>query len=316
MTRPLELHPVSPELFFTRNDTSDLRLGDLAHRTESAAGNVTILGWPDDEGIRLNGGRPGAAVAPDRIRKYLYKMTPAAHLEKNPSFRDLGNLKPQGELGDRHEMARNLVAKTYNQEQFSLTLGGGHDYGFPDAAGFLDHFLKPGKPRPVIINFDAHLDVRSAQHGFNSGTPFRRLLETFPKGSFDFLEIGLQPQCNSRNHRNWAVENGAELWWANEIRDQEHLAQKLKSWLLLREDAPTFVSLDIDVFSSISAPGCSQSWDQGLASDRIFEAFAMIDHDLDWKGLGIYEVSPPLDQDDRTSKLAALAAFDFLTRKS
>ena len=35
-----------------------------------------ILGYPDDEGIKLNGGRTGAALAPTAIRQFLYKMTP------------------------------------------------------------------------------------------------------------------------------------------------------------------------------------------------------------------------------------------------
>ena len=44
--------------------------------------------------------------------------------------------------------------------------------------------------------------------------------------------------------------------------------------------------------------------------------FAMIDSMLSWRGLGVYEVSPALDTDDRTSKLAALYAYDFLVRRA
>src|SRR5437660_674067 len=38
--------------------------------------NVVLIGVPTDEGIIRNGGRPGAAQAPDEIRRCLGKLTP------------------------------------------------------------------------------------------------------------------------------------------------------------------------------------------------------------------------------------------------
>lgn len=312
MTR---LQGPDPELLYGRQDAADPRLGELVRTgTTDKTSNVEIFGWPDDEGIRLNGGRPGAAEAPDRIRRFLYRMTPPLDSDRTPSLHDRGNLELASSLADRHGAARVVVADAYRRDRAVLTLGGGHDYGFPDAAAFLDVFAA-NATRPAVINFDAHLDVRSTASGFHSGTPFRRLLEEFG-GRFDFLEIGLQPQCNSRAHRDWAEAQGAELWMADDVRTREALQSRLMSWIGPRAGAPLFMSLDIDAISSASAPGCSQSWDRGLSSDRIFEALAILDGKMAWKGLGIYEVSPPLDHDDRTSKLAALFAFEFLRRKS
>src|SRR6516162_11827277 len=39
-------------------------------------GRAVILGFPQDEGVRRNHGRPGAAQAPDEIRSRLYRLTP------------------------------------------------------------------------------------------------------------------------------------------------------------------------------------------------------------------------------------------------
>ncbi|HLR26945.1 MAG TPA: hypothetical protein VK112_13855, partial [Fodinibius sp.] len=61
-------------------DTTDKdpRMGHLlAHQQESSP-KVVLLGFPSDEGVKRNGGREGAAEAPDEIRKELYKMTPDA----------------------------------------------------------------------------------------------------------------------------------------------------------------------------------------------------------------------------------------------
>lgn len=312
----MSLTPTETSLFFTRQDPEDPRLGDFASASATdSSPSVQIFGWPDDEGIRLNGGRPGAAEAPDRIRRFLYKMTPSLTKDIPVQLWDRGNLAPSGrDLARRHEEARQLTAEAFRRGDRVLSFGGGHDYGFPDAAGFLDAFIRENV-RPIVVNFDAHLDVRPVKDSFHSGTPFRRLLTSFPD-QFDFIEIGLQPQCNSRFHAAWAKSQGAQLWMADDVRDEADFLSHLLTWVTRRLGQPLFISLDIDVIQSADAPGCSQSWALGLtppAVQKIIDLF--MDH-LPTKGLGIYEVSPPLDHDDRTTKLAALFAHQFIFHDS
>ncbi|MNL46507.1 Formimidoylglutamase [compost metagenome] len=79
-----------------------------------------------------------------------------------------------------------------------------------------------------------------------------------------------------------------------------------------KESKKVFLSVDIDAFTSSEAPGCSQSWTTGLFTKDFMAALAWLIASYDVRGLGIYEVSPPLDQDNRTSKLAALIAHKFI----
>lgn len=310
------LVPADPALFFSRQDPEDPRLGDFAQvALETSSHSVQIFGWPDDEGIRMNGGRPGAALAPDRIRRFLYKMTPHLDFPGPLQLGDRGNLKPEGNLAARHAVARAQVLQAFNMKSAVLTLGGGHDYGYPDAAAFLEFCESQKTKRPVVLNFDAHLDVRPTDKGFHSGTPFRRLLEEF-RGRFEFHEIGLQPQCNSRHHWLWALDQGAHLHSIAELRGPGQLKKILSKNLIELEGHPCWISFDMDAISSRSAPGCSQSWDWGLESQDLLELMTWLQDHLDVRGLGIYEVSPPLDVDDQTSKLAALFAHDFISRKT
>src|SRR5688572_23523424 len=39
-------------------------------------GRPVLVGFPQDEGVRRNGGRPGAAQAPGEVRRWLYRLTP------------------------------------------------------------------------------------------------------------------------------------------------------------------------------------------------------------------------------------------------
>lgn len=301
------LKPISPDLLFTKNDKEDPRLGEcvqLYNGNFESEYDIAVLGYPDDEGIAANGGRVGAHQAPQLIRQYLYKMTPHLQAQKMPPLLDLGDISPEATLAERHEQGRTLVGKVMSHQKKILSFGGGHDYGYADTAGFLDHH-----PQGVVLNFDAHLDVRPVHKGLNSGTPFYRMLTQYSQ--VDFLEVGIQNQCNSAHHLHWLRQQGAEALTLEEIR-QSTLIDCLKKHLATKTGQALFISIDIDAFTSSEAPGCSQSWTSGLNYNEMEPCLAWLYHNFDVKGLGIYEVSPPLDQDNRTSKLAALLAHQFI----
>ena len=306
--------PIDKSLLFTKNDKEDPRMGDFVQLAtgfneindfKPSTADFHIHGYSDDEGIAMNGGRTGAQTGPRQIRTFLYKMTPRLGSTSFPKMTDLGDVSIQVPLEQRHERARALVRSLTENNKTFLSFGGGHDYGYADACGFLDKHQGDA----VVINFDAHLDVRPTDKGFHSGTPFRRMLEEF-KGKVDFYEFGLQDQCNSQTHFDWAQQNGAKLFT---MRDQANgllpLMQKALSGL---EGKKLFISLDMDAFSSTEAPGCSQSWVTGMKSEDFLPALGWLVKSFDVAGLGIYETSPPLDYDNHTSKLAALVAHKFI----
>ncbi|RYZ73063.1 MAG: formimidoylglutamase [Proteobacteria bacterium] len=320
------------DLFFSKQDPDDPRLGEIAKPasltilSEAIAGaknlaHFVIAGYPDDEGIRLNGGRPGASEAPKTIRRSLYKMTPALNEDSDFAIWDIGNVDPAKlSLADRHDLGSSAVEAALEAGANWIGLGGGHDYGFAEANGFLNWAkskasAQSSASRPLVINFDAHFDVRPTTKGLSSGTPFFRMLEAHPE--VDFCEIGIQAQCNSKKHMSWLKERGARVLTAEELEASGQpmvtaALALLDDWLL--KPRPTFISVDIDAFSSAVAPGCSQSWANGFMPDQFFPLFDLLLKRCDVRALGIYEVSPPLDQDDRTSKLAALIAHRMISR--
>lgn len=271
-----------------------------------------IAGYPDDEGIKLNGGRVGASQAPDRIRQHLYKMTPHFRAQSQPRLLDIGNLNVQAySLLERHEVARQSVTQTLSSSAIWIGLGGGHDYGYADGAGFLSS-VRPDE-NPLIINFDAHLDVRPLKNGPTSGTPFFRVLSEFPKAQL--LEVGLQTQCNSKTHLQWLLDHGGRCLFLDEInvlgRDPaESILEFLNSDITKRR--PTFLSVDMDSFANAFAPGTSQSFGTGIHPETFFKVLSVLLERLDVRILGLYETSPALDYDNHTSKLAALIVHHFI----
>ncbi len=306
--------PADPSLFFSKNDSEDVRWGeksqrlffaseaDFKSRLQSAEPGWVLAGYPDDEGIKLNGGRVGAAQGPDSIRRYFYRTTLSG--PSHPLY-DLGNVSVEIPLAERHEAGREAAAQSLNSGHRWLGLGGGHDYGYADGAGFLDVYQNQD---PVVINFDAHLDVRPYEKGLSSGTPFRRLIENYP--GTKLWEVGLLKVCNSPEHTSWATQRGCQVhFWEDLFEAQTQPKELFKT---LRPLAPAFVSIDIDVIENSSAPGCSQSWPVAMDLSWLIKALAHLRQTLDIRAVGIYETSPPLDVDHRTSKLAAQLVHSFV----
>lgn len=292
-------------------------MGDLtaaaALNSVSALRGFGICGYADHEGIAMNGGRIGAAAAPSQIRQFLYKMTPpTVQNHSGMSFHDFGDICTEGTLDERHLAAEDTIYRIQMAGLRSLSFGGGHDYGYPDTSAFLRAHAS-AKTRPLVLNFDAHLDVRPTNNGHHSGTPFYRLLKKY-KDQFHFMEIGLQPQCNSPIHRSWAEQNGAHLFDLHKIRKSGGLPELLNSpaFKAIPAQTPVFISFDIDCLCAAEAPGCSQSWTTGLKLQDYLDFFTLLSQNYDIRGLGIYEVSPPLDTANLTSKAAALIAYHYL----
>lgn len=303
---------------FLENRKSDLTLQALNSKVKNP--DVKIFGYPDDEGIFLNGGKLGAAHGPSSIRKALYKMTPTAQME-HLVLKDEGDLNfSDSTIRERHEFASSHIKESL--EQKIVSFGGGHDYGYVDGSAFITKFRSKGnnsKSKPVIFNFDAHFDLRNLEKGLSSGTPFFRLIEEFGE-SFELFEIGIQKQCNGKSLFEYAKDKKNittliydELYPCHEF-DFEHFKKTIDLKTNPKQDC--YISVDIDGFSSAFAPGCSQSWPTGFDLKSFFKMFDYLNERFEVHILGIYEVSPPLDHEELTSRLAALITYKFLEQVS
>lgn len=313
----MDFLPFDSSLYSSKADQNDPRLGDLivklANSSEAKPNQLVVLGYPDDEGIQINGGRLGASQGPDAIRSQFYRMTPSLVSGERWDLADLGNLQLQPPLATRHEKAAHAVELLLRRSASVLSLGGSHDYAYADGKGFLNYYQKNfPKSKPLIMNFDAHFDVRPTMNGLSSGTPFYRLLNEFK--NFNFLSIGMQNQCNSRNHQQWILDRGGKILLWDEIENSsDDSVDTILKFIRphLTNQTPVYLSVDIDGFSSAFAPGCSQSFATGFTPEPFLIALQKIMNLSNVRIMGIYEVSPPLDFGVVTSRLAALIAHRF-----
>lgn len=299
------LTPPDPELFFRKGDPNDLRLGELVARDPAAypAAAVAILGCPTDEGVRRNGGRPGAAEGPAAIRRCLYRLG-VAGLE-GLAIVDLGDTAPGPDLEATHARHRATVARVIGDGKRLITLGGGNDVAYPDVAGLAD-----AAPPVLAINVDAHYDVR-ADSPRNSGTPYRQLLEGGHVAPGAFAVLGAQPFANSPVYTAYLAGLGAQVITLREAR-LRGLVATARGLLADSHEGSVFWGLDMDVVCAAEAPGVSAPNPLGMSGDELCALAELAGADPRTRLVELSELSPRHDIDQRTARLAAVAIWHVL----
>ncbi|HEY6171404.1 MAG TPA: formimidoylglutamase [Candidatus Kapabacteria bacterium] len=296
-------------------NNTDPRFADSIVSPDTLNGKVpdiVIIGVPTDEGIRRNGGRPGASHAPDAIRSYLAKLTPNDHplAERTAldiTILDAGNAHGET-LEDIHENAGSMVHQYLKEETVIIALGGGHDVTYPLAKGMFGAISKPFS----LINLDAHLDVRPKKDGkHHSGSSFRLLIEEGILDGNNFTEYGIQSFAYSKEHYDWVTDQGASVEFFDELYFDEEVISRFSD-ILASSELPYYVTFDIDSIRSSDAPGCSAPSPIGFTAEQALAMSFAAGQNNSTRVFDIVEVSPGYDNDGRTCRLAARMIANFI----
>lgn len=289
----------------------DPRIGHLLHlyggdKPEDL--KVAIIGFPSDEGVRRNHGRPGAASAPDEIRSHLYKMTPPAegnekYLDLLNRTADLGNLAVSMDLEVSQQDMGKVVAELLRAKIIPVILGGGHETAYAHFLGYAGAGMST-----AILNVDAHADVRPLRGGkAHSGSPFRQAIEHESKACAKYLVAGLQPHTAAKAHLDYVEDNGGSY----NFRDDTNITS-LSGMFHEHESDKLMVTFDMDAVDQAQAPGVSAPCANGLSQDLWLTAAYLAGRNEYVSSFDLSEVNPAYDRDGQTARLAALTVWQFL----
>ncbi len=270
-----------------------------------AHGGVTLIGFAVDEGVRRNAGRPGAADGPRALRGALAGMPVLGE----PALFDAGDVHcTDADLeAAQHTLARH-VAAAIARDSLPLVLGGGHEVAWGSFQGIVA--ARPALRRVLIVNLDAHFDLRVAARG-NSGTPFRQIQEHCAANGrpFDYRVFGISRFANTEALFQRADALGVRYWLDEVLQDSAALAAAQQQLAVdLADCEAVYLTVCLDVLPGGQAPGVSAPaplgvplaivetlLDQVLASGRVIAA-------------DIAELSPAFDRDGLTARVAARIA--------
>jgi formiminoglutamase len=304
------------EDIFRRPD--DPRLGEMIEgwRGDAAAlwpGRAVLIGFPQDEGVRRNHGRTGAAEAPHEIRRHLSRLTPwdadsDIDLTQQPLL-DAGDVHITGTLEETQQALGEVVAGVLRSGAVPIVLGGGHETALGHYLGYVAAGRSVG-----IINLDAHLDVRPCLNALgHSGSPFRQAMEhpTQPLPPGRYVCLGAQPQYVSRAHWLWLQEHGGVVGWRQDGRtlQEAFVAERSR---LAATGCSVYVSVDADVVRAADVPGVSAPNPLGVPGDEVVRCARAAGRSPEVSSFDLVEVNPRFDRDGQSARWAAVVLWHFL----
>lgn len=309
------LHPF--EDLMQRPD--DIRLGQViepwqGQNSALQPGRPVLIGFPQDEGVRRNRGRPGAAAAPDSIRRRLHRLVPwdgehDVDLTALPPL-DAGNVRVDGKLEDSQAALATVVGEILKTGAVPVVIGGGHEAAFGHFLGYTRTERRVG-----VINIDAHLDVRPCnEETGNSGTSFRQAIEhkTHPLPGNQYTCLGAQPFSVSRSHSHYAREQGCIVRWAEEVAGKLNQQFSEQCNRLAGLGCSVYLTIDADAVIEADVPGVSAPNPSGLSGTEVMRCARIAGKSAAVSSFDLVEVNPRVDRDDQSSRWAAHVIWSFL----
>ncbi len=294
------------ERFFQHVQCVDIRTSSLNNKSQ-----IAFAGFCSDEGIQRNEGRLGAKKGPYQLRQQLAKL--ACH--SKTSFLDVGNVVcDDGDLETAQKEFAKLIHHCHQEGIKTIAFGGGHEIAWPHFQGLLPHYPKLG-----IINIDAHFDLRPlppSQLG-TSGTPFWQIHQHCEalKQPFGYCCLGIQPAGNTRSLFKRARELGVNYLTAEQINLESLAWQTAFLNDFMRQYDYLYLTICLDAFAESAAPGVSAPQPLGLSPWQVLPLLKYIAQTGKVVGIDIAELSPPLDNEQKTSRLAAVIIAELLNLK-
>jgi agmatinase len=271
--------------------------------------DVALLGAPFDGGVSF---RPGARFGPMAIRQA------SRHLR--PAYNPIQDISPYAEIQavDAGDVPCNPFDIDHALQQIDdgvseLVRAGGR----PVLLGG-DHTIALGGLRAVarkhgpvaLIHFDAHLDTWNSYFGADRthGTIFRRAHEEGLLIQDASSHVGIRGPLYSRQDLDDDATFGFEIVRAEDL-DRIGLEEIVAGVRRRTNDAPVYLSIDIDVLDPAFAPGTGTPEMGGLTSRELLALVRALPPDQ-IVAADLVEVSPPYDHAEITSLAAATLGYE------
>lgn len=266
-----------------------------------AGGGAVLIGFPCDDGVRRNGGRVGAAGGPATLRGALSNLP---YLDE-PQLSDAGDIcdptdhleAAQGKLGE-------AVARVLKQGALPIALGGGHEIAWGTFQGIA---AAQKHARLLIVNLDAHFDLREAGQG-NSGTPFRQIHDWCAGNDlpFEYRVLGISRFANTRALFDRARAFGVRYWLDEALQSESAIAvaEAALSAEFANFDA-VYLTVCLDVLSAAVAPGVSAPGVLGVPLAHVERLIDLVTGSGKLIAADIAEFNPQYDGDGMTARVAA-----------
>jgi formiminoglutamase len=272
----------------------------------------SLIGLPDDTGVRNVNGRTGASGGPAAFRTFFEKLKGNADVKKY--LQDAGDVQPEISIEETHRKVAETISEARQKSLFTIVVGGGHDLVYPHLKAYANG--RDSGKKLGCINIDVHLDLRPDKPIVTSGSPFYMALNAGLLTGENFVEFGIQEYANAEELFAFAAEQNVNIVKFDDLRNGQAVSGFKNALQYLSERCEEIIiSLDLDAFQAAFAPGVSAPAPEGFLPSEVVEMLRLAAENKRVTSLGIYELNPEFDIDDRTARLAAVCAWQFANMK-
>ncbi|VFS10867.1 formimidoylglutamase [Citrobacter koseri] len=180
----------------------------------------------------------------------------------------------------------------------TFVLGGGHETAFGHGAGLLDAFPHA---RVGIINLDAHLDLRRADHA-TSGTPFRQLAQLCDEQQreFHYACFGVSRAANTQALWDEAQQRGVTI-----VEDVDCDTAQAPLAQVIDSVDKIYLTIDLDVLPAWEMPAVSAPAALGVPLATVMRLVDAVCRSGKLQAVDMVEFNPRFDDDGNAARVAA-----------
>jgi agmatinase len=252
--------------------------------------DVAVVGAPTDD---LVSDRPGTRFGPRAIRAA--SCPPGPHLEARVDWAevlrvvDFGDAPviPADPAGSRASIEA-LVCEVVEADVVPVVLGGDHSVAEADIRAVASLHGALG-----LVHFDTHTDTGTEVFGVevSHGTPMYRLVRDGHVDPTRYVQIGLRGYWPGEPELAWQREQGITSFFMHDVRALG-IDEVIERTVAVLGDAPTFLSVDVDVLDPAFAPGTGTPEPGGMTSADLLWACRAVASRLRIVGMDVVEVIP------------------------
>jgi agmatinase len=281
----------------------------LPHIPRADELDIALIGVPFDGGTTY---RPGTRFGPRNIRVQSAMIRPWNPVSKmNPFAKwriaDFGDLSINPlSIEDTYQRITEQLGDVLHAGARPVCVGGDHSILLP----ILRAIHRQHGP-VAFVQLDAHGDTWGGYFGspHSHGTPVKYAVEEGLIADGCALQVGLRGQVYSEDDFDFARKHDIQIVTSEEFHREgvELVKHHLKNF----RNRPTYVTLDIDVVDPAFAPGTGTPQVGGLSSAQILDLVRGL-KGMKLVGCDLVEVSPPYDNGEITSLLAANLLYELI----
>ncbi|MCB0402564.1 MAG: formimidoylglutamase [Flavobacteriales bacterium] len=256
--------------------------------------DIAIIGVGEERNAFNNA---GCSLAPDQVRKYLYRL---AGFKSKTRIVDLGNLKLGNTTNDTYFALSSIIEELIKQNVLPLIIGGSQDLTY---ANFMAY--KNLEQTVNLVTVDSRFNLGDADQEIDSNNFLSKIILYQPNFLFNYSNIGYQTYFIDKDE----IELMSKLYF--DIYRLGQVQQNIEEVEPIVRNAD-ILSFDVSAIRQSEAPANNNASPNGFYGEQACQIARYAGLSDKLTSIGFYEVNPEFDQNGQTAHSVAQMIWYFM----